>query len=170
MSVLIELRPEAGPVLVVGGGTIAARKVRTLVEGGFAVTVVAPGIGPDVRALAVESLERPFEAEDMSAKPWALVLACTDDHAVNRTVGGMARECCIPVLVADAQDESTFFTPAVFRDGALQVAVSTGGADPSLAKSIRERIVSALGTGWGERITAARKARDGRLGRSGDDE
>ena len=170
MSVLIELRPESGPVLVVGGGAIALRKARTLVDGGFAVTVVSPVITADLQSIAARCTEREFEDRDISEQRWALVLACTDDRDVNQRVGSSAREKGIPVLVADAQDESTFFSPAVFRDGALQVAVSTGGADPSLAKTIRERIVGALGTGWGERIAAARRTRQDRLGRAGDDE
>lgn len=169
MSVMIELKPEAGPVLVIGGGAVAARKVRTLAEGGVAVTVVAREVAREIAALnGVRALVRDFERADVASEPWALVMACTDDREVNRRVGELARELGIPVLVADSQDESTFFSPAVFRDGDLQVAVSTGGADPGLAKSIRERIVAVLGTGWAERVAAARQRRRERLDHEGD--
>lgn len=167
MSILIELRPDAGPVLVVGGGAVAARKARSLVEGGFEVKVVAPEICPDLEALPVTREIRLFEDSDLMARPWALVLACTNAREVNRRVGELARAQRIPVLVSDSQEESTFFSPAVFRDGDLQVAVSTGGADPALAKSIREEIIAAVGPGWAETIAAARRSRDERLGRGG---
>lgn len=171
MSILIELRPEAGPVLVVGGGNVAARKVRTLGEGGFRITVVAPEIDDRIRSISGATLkERNFDGADIAAEPWALVLACTANREVNQRVGELARARNIPVLVADAQAESTFFSPAILRDGDLQVAVSTGGADPALAKSIRARIVEALGPGWGEIIATARTEREARLGRTGDDE
>jgi siroheme synthase-like protein len=133
------------------------------------VTVVAPEVVPQIAKLAgVRMEQRGFAAEVIDLERWALVLACTDSRDVNRRVGELASERGIPVLVADAQDESTFFSPAVFRDGDLQVGVSTGGADPALAKSIRERIVSALGIGWAERIEAARERRRDRLNSEGD--
>lgn len=165
MSILIELRAGAGPILVVGGGNVALRKVRTLAAGGFAATVVAPDVSPDLEPLAEVIERRLFEEADIGNTPWALVMACTGSREVNRRVGELAREAHIPVLVADAQDESTFTSPATLRDGDLQVAVSTGGADPVLAREVRERIVAALGPGWGATIAAARKARQERLGR-----
>ncbi len=172
MSILIELRSEAGPVLVVGGGTVATRKVRTLSEGEFRVTVIAPEVDERLGTLAWVHVEkRPFEDSDIDGTPpWALILACTDDRDVNARIGVLARARNIPVLVADAQAESTFFTPATLRDGELRIAVSTGGADPALAKLVRERIVAALGPGWARIVQTARASREQRLGRSGDDE
>ncbi len=170
MSLLIDLQPSAGPVLVVGGGTVATRKVRTLLDAAFEVIVVAPVIAAELSVQGVYAEGRPFRSDDITARPWALVLACTGDREVNRRVGELARAQNIPVLVADAQDESTFFSPAIHRDGDLQVAVSTGGADPSLALSIRERIIAAVGSGWGERLASAREAREHRLGRNGDEQ
>lgn len=167
MSILVELRPEAGPALVLGGGRVAARKVRGLVDGGFAVTVVAPEIGEAIRALAGITLEeRAFAEGDIDRDPrWALVYACTDRREVNRLAGALARPRGIPVLVADAQAESTFFSPATLRDGGLQVGVSTGGADPALARELRDRIGLGLGGGWANTVEEARRARDLRAGR-----
>lgn len=167
MSVLIELRPAAGPVLVIGGGVVATRKARTMASGGFAVTVIAPAIADKIRELPMVTLQqREFEATDLSGSTrWALVMACTDDRAVNRQIGELARAANMPVLVADRQAESTVFTPAIIQDGDLRVAVSTGGASPGLAKAIRERIVTALGTGWGASVQRARTEREGRLAR-----
>jgi siroheme synthase-like protein len=90
-------------------------------------------------------------------------MACTNDRAVNEQVGQLARAANIPVLVADRQGESTFFTPATIRDGELTVSVSTGGASPTLAKFIRERIVTALGPRWGSLGHVARTEREERL-------
>jgi siroheme synthase (precorrin-2 oxidase/ferrochelatase) len=69
------------------------------------------------------------------------------------------------VVVADRQAESTFFSPAMLRDGDLAIAISTGGASPALAKRIREKIVSALGPGWSQVVWQARREREERLGR-----
>lgn len=170
MSVMIELLPSAGPVLVVGGGSVALRRAQNLVSGGFAVTIIAPEIDPAILALPrVTCLPREFAPADISSAQsrWALVLACTNQRDVNRAAGEAARALGIPVVVADAQPESTAFTPATLRDGDLQVAVSTGGADPALAKALRDRIAAALGPGWAEMVTAARAARASRRGREG---
>ncbi len=167
MSILVEVRPEAGPALVVGGGGVAGRKVRGLVDGGFAVTVVAPEVADAIRALAGITLEvREFAGDDIDRHPrWALVYACTDQREVNRLAGALARSRGIPVLVADAQAESTFFSPATLRDGGLQVGVSTGGADPALARELRDRAGLALGGGWASAVEQARQARDLRTGK-----
>ncbi|MFN8617164.1 MAG: bifunctional precorrin-2 dehydrogenase/sirohydrochlorin ferrochelatase [Dehalococcoidia bacterium] len=165
MSVMIDLQPSAGPALVVGGGVVALRKVRNLAEGEFRVTVIAPDILDEAALLPfVSVVRRAFEDADIdAAPPWALVFACTSEREVNRRVGELARSRNIPVVVTDRQAESTFFTPATIRDGELAIAVSTGGASPGVAKLIRERIVSALGPGWGTVARLARQEREGRL-------
>jgi siroheme synthase-like protein len=165
---MIELRPSAGPVLVVGGGEVALRRVRNLSDGGFRITVVAPSILDEIRGLpGVSCLDREFADTDIpdGESRWALVLACTGARDVNRRIGEAARAHAIPVVVADSQEESTVFTPATLRDGSLQVAVSTGGADPALAREIRDRITAALGPGWAGLVERARGARQARLGR-----
>ncbi|MCC7363428.1 MAG: hypothetical protein IT303_03575 [Dehalococcoidia bacterium] len=163
MGMLIDLQAAAGPALVIGGGAIALRKVRNLVEGGFEVVVVAPVVTAGLAGPGVTVISRPFEGADITATPrWSLVFACTDDRQVNRRAGELARAHGIPVVVADARDESTFFTPAVLRDGGAAVAVSTGGAGPALAAGLRDRIEAALGPGWGAGVAAARAARAAR--------
>ena len=167
MSILIELRPEAGPALIVGGGRVALRKARNLAEGEFRFTVIAPEVFEGFRSLPFATvIERPFEPADIEATPpWALVFACTNDRDVNAAVGKLARALNIPVVVTDRQAESTFFTPATMRDGEVAVAVSTGGASPGLAKMIRERIVSQLAPGWGTIASGVRSEREARLAR-----
>lgn len=168
MSLFIELRPEAGPALVVGGGEVALRKVDGLLAAGFAVTVVAPHVLPELRdSESVTVVQRCFEPRDIAGH--ALVFACTNDREVNRRAGEAARAQGIPVVVADSQEESTFFTPAVHRDGGLGVAVSTGGASPALAADVRDRIAAMLGTGWAERVERARAERQSRRAEGDDD-
>ncbi len=158
MGLMLDLLPAAGPVLVVGGGDVALRKVRTAREAGFDVTVVAPLVKPELRSLpGVRVLQRPVEERDLDGH--VVVFACTNDRAVNRAVGAWARSRRIPVVVADSAEESTAFTPAIHRDGELLVGVSTNGASPRLAQYIRDRIAAALGTGWGHRVAAARRER-----------
>lgn len=165
MGMMIDLRPDAGPALIVGGGAVATRKAKGLAEAEFRMTVIAPVIDDVIRALPwVTVIERAFEPSDLpSDAAYSLVFACTGSRAVNKEVGRLARAARIPVVVADSQPESTFFTPAVIRDGDLAIAVSTGGASPTLARSIREQIVAALGPGWGKVVGLARSERRKRL-------
>ena len=170
MSILIELLPCFGRALVVGGGAIAERKIRGLVEGGFSVTVVAPQVAGGIPGLpGVTVHARPFSEADIAGH--VLVFACTDDRAVNRQVGEAARASGALIGVADRREESTFFTPAVHRDGDLAVAVSTGGSSPVLARNIRDLVATALGRGWSERVAAAGAERTERYrtGRGGSD-
>jgi siroheme synthase-like protein len=165
MSILIELLPDAGPALIVGGGNVALRKARNLAEGEFRFTVIAPQFHAEFSTLPwATTITRRFEPADIDAVPqWALVFACTDDRDVNRRVGQLARARNIPVVVTDRQRESTFFTPATIRQGEVAIAVSTGGASPGLARLIRERIVASLGPGWAQLASAARRDREERL-------
>jgi siroheme synthase-like protein len=167
---MLDMQPSAGPALVVGGGEVAARKVKALAEGEFVVTVIAPSVCDAIRSAPHTTvLEREFQSADVDAGwGYALVFACTDNRAVNKEIGRLARLANIPVVVADAQAESTFFTPAVLRDGDLMVGVSTGGASPTAARMIREKILAAIGPGWGGILATARHEREARLARKRD--
>lgn len=168
MGMMIDLRSEAGPALIVGGGKVAARKAKSLAEAEFRIVVIAPVVDPAIGALPwVTALEREFvEADLPESSPYSLVFACTDSRRVNQEVGRLARAARIPVVVADRQAESTFFTPATVRDGDLVVAVSTGGASPKVATLIRGRIAAAIGHDWSTIVSAARSEREARLGRA----
>lgn len=157
---IVELQPSLGRALVVGGGVIALRKLQSLVEAGFACLAVAPALLDEIRALpGVVCEARPFEPADIRRERWALVFACTASREVNRQAGELARAAGIPVVVTDAQPESTFFTPATLRDGPLAIAISTGGAAPAVTKALRAQLREALGDGWAERIEQAARAR-----------
>ena len=158
MSILIEILPSSGTVLIVGAGNIGLRRARLFIDAGFAVTVVAPTLIPGFADLPIARIVlREFEDADISGH--ALVCACTSVRGVNAHIGELARKHRIPVVVADRQAESTFFMPAIHRDGSLVVGVGTAGASPRLAAELRDRVATCLGEGWASRIEDAREER-----------
>lgn len=162
MGLMLDIQPSIGRALVVGGGEVATRKVRNLAEAEFEITVVAPVISDRIRlAPHVRLIEREWRDEDLDGH--ALVFACTDSREVNAAVGKAALRRGLPVLVADRQEESTFFSPAVLRQGEVRVGVSTGGASPELAKQIRAHIAESLGRSWARLASVARQEREARL-------
>ena len=134
------------PVLLVGGGAIAARKFALLKDAGAKVTVVAPELGDELSA-ALERAEfthvpRPFAAQDLDGK-W-LAVAATNDRAVNARVSEVAGGARIPCNVVDDRELSSFIMPAIIDRSPVQIAVSTGGTSPVLARLIRERLETLL--------------------------
>jgi precorrin-2 dehydrogenase / sirohydrochlorin ferrochelatase len=129
--------------VVVGGGSVAARKIRALVDAGADVLVIAPKISEEIKALPVKLAERSYRRGDLSAA-W-LALAATDDAIVNRQVFTDGQDVRVWVNVADDPEACSFTLPAVMRQGPVMVAVSTSGYSPALAGWIRERIAADLG-------------------------
>ena len=143
MGIIIELYPAAGSALIVGGGTVALRKARNLAEAGFRIDVIAPAIHDELTELPnVTVARREFAAGDIAGH--ALIFACTDQRDLNRTVGELARAAGIPVVIADRASEGTASTPAVHRREGLTIAVSTSGASPRRAASVRDAIAARL--------------------------
>ena len=134
------------PCLVVGGGPVAARRSRGLVEAGADVTVVSPETGPPMDALveagSVVLERRPYRQGE--AVPYALVVTATGVSSVDETVVDDARGAGVPVNSADGDRPGTVRLPAVLRRGPVTVAVSTGGTSPALAGWLRNRIARAL--------------------------
>jgi siroheme synthase-like protein len=146
-------------VLVVGGGEVALRKVRGLVEAGGSPQIVSPTVHPELRALidahGLGWAHRPYEEGD--ARRFALVIAATDSPRVNRQVGKEAREEGALFDAADDPRHSTFHVPATLRQDGVVVAFSTGGASPLLARRLRERLEAVVTPGLGR---AARRLAD----------
>lgn len=143
----VNLCLDGQPVLVVGGGPIAARKVEGLLQAGACVTVVAPAavgaISENPEILWQRRAYRPGES-----RSYRLVVTATSDPAVNARV---ARDCeAANVFVNSADDPAncTFTLPSVVRRGALQVAVSTAGRSPALARWLRKRIEREIDSGY----------------------
>ena len=142
----IVLDLEARPCLVVGGGSVAGRKIEGLLEAKARVTVVSPALAPSVLAPAREGRLRwwPREYVDGDLAGFALVLVATDDRSVNRQVAAEARERSVWVNCADDPERCDFILPSVLRRGPLTVTVSTGGASPTVARLVREELEGVL--------------------------
>jgi precorrin-2 dehydrogenase/sirohydrochlorin ferrochelatase len=131
------------PCLVVGGGSVAARKVAGLLACGAAVRVVATSVAPELRTMAVPVEERPYQREDVAGS--RLVIAATNDPAVNRAVFEDADAAGIWINSADDPSACTFTLPSVVRRGPIMVTVSTGGHSPALAAWLKTRVEDELG-------------------------
>ena len=131
------------PVLVVGAGPVAARKVAGLAAAGARVRVVAPSVSPVLdRALVDEVRERPFEPADLDGV--RLVVTATGSRDVDASVAAAATAAGLWVNAADQPDDCSFILPAIARNGPLTVAVSTGGASPALARRLRDHAAALL--------------------------
>lgn len=141
----VALRVEGAPILVVGGGTIATRKVLSLLECGACVTVVAPELGSGLQAVRSQFkyFERGFEAGDLES--CSLVFACTNDAALNSHIAELAREKGLWCQVASDADRSTLHSAAVVRRDKICIGVTTGGGSPALSKLLREEIEKCIG-------------------------
>ncbi|MDO4898901.1 MAG: bifunctional precorrin-2 dehydrogenase/sirohydrochlorin ferrochelatase [Rothia sp. (in: high G+C Gram-positive bacteria)] len=128
-------------VLVVGGGAVAARRCRSLVDAGAQVTVVAPEVGGGVLALAqagqIEWVQRAFAPADVDAA-W-LVFALTDSEDVQQRIARMCDEKKVWCSVGGQPQASSFWSMAHTRYEGVTVAVSAGG-NPHLAKRLKERL------------------------------
>lgn len=128
--------------VVVGGGSIASRKVQGLLEAGAKVRVISPELAPGLEALAaageVEALRRPYTPGDLAGA--FLAIAATDDPAVNEQVWSEGQRTGCLVNVVDDPQHCNFSLPAVVRRGDMSIAISTGGSSPALARRLRERL------------------------------
>ena len=130
-------------VLIAGGGPVAARKARVLLDGGPRGGVCAPRCVPELEQLSgAELLRQPFVPELLEGI--SLAVAATDDRQLNHAVAQLCRERSIPVNVADSREDSTFLFPAVVRRGRLSVGISTGGASPAASAWARKAVEEAL--------------------------
>jgi siroheme synthase-like protein len=153
--------------LVVGGGRVAARKARTLLKCGALVTVIAPSLAPEMEALTdrLEAVElRPYATGD--AARFRLVVTATGLAHVDGAVHEDAEAARVWVNSADDRAHSSFILPAVHRDGAVTVAVSTGGLSPAFASWLRDRLAAECGEYAGAVAALVGEARE-RLRRAG---
>jgi precorrin-2 dehydrogenase/sirohydrochlorin ferrochelatase len=145
--------------VVVGGGAVAARKARKLFQAGAEIVVVSPKILPALGDMSFVVHERPYEYGDLEGAD--LAFAATDSREVNAAVVREANARGIRINVADRPTEGDFAVPSTLRRGGLQVAVSTGGASPTLAKRIRNELEEVFGPEWAgvvEELEAVRRS------------
>lgn len=148
--------------VVVGGGEVAARKVESLLAAGAEVTIVSPSLSAASLVAAVERglvthIAREYRRGDIGG--CALAYAATDDPAAHRALAGEAQALCIPLNVADVPELCSFIAPAVVKRGALQIAISTGGASPAFAARLRRELEKQFGSEYGVALQVLRAAR-----------
>ena len=147
--------------LVVGGGEVAGRKVDLLRRAGGTVTVLAPVLCPDLerRASARDIRHRRAVFTAEAIEDYSLVVAATDDGAVNAQVAAAAHTRAIPVNVVDKPELCSFIFPSVVDRSPVIVAVSTGGASPILARTLRARLEALIPSAYGRLADLLRSAR-----------
>jgi precorrin-2 dehydrogenase/sirohydrochlorin ferrochelatase len=147
--------------VVVGGGEVALRKVKALLEAGAHVTVVSPRVSPQLESLAarglVKHVAREYECGDI--RGCVLAYAATDDPKLHRELAAEARALGILINVVDVLELCTFISPAVVNRGELQIAISTGGASPAFAARLRRALEDQFGTEYAMTVEVLRAAR-----------
>lgn len=147
--------------LLVGGGRVALRKAEKLLPFGAQLTVVAPCICPPLAALPGLTLcRRAFADSDLSPAP-DFVIAATGDRALDRRIAALCRARRILVNVVDDPAACGFYFPALVQRGRLCIGISTGGASPTAAAWLRQKIEALLPPGFDgilDRLAARRKA------------
>lgn len=133
---------ENKPVLVVGGGRVALRKVRTLLEYRAIVKIVSPKLVPELEQLLdgvrCVWIAKEYSSEDIQDA--VLVFACTEREEINARIAEDAKANYRPINVVDDPDKCSFIVPSVLTRGDLSIAVSTGGSSPLVARKIREEL------------------------------
>lgn len=133
--------------LVVGGGSVASRKAKTLMECGAVVTVVSPEISAALKNMEQNSnitlVQRPYETSDLDGK--FLVIGATNDEALNRRINADAEKRHMLCNIADVPDICNFILPSIIRRGDLCVAISTSGKSPAFAKKLRKDLEKTFG-------------------------
>lgn len=139
------------PCLVVGGGSIAARKVALLRKAQADVTVVSPDICEELQKLNADGLIQHIkrEFEELDLETCAVVIAATDQRPVNEHVSGLAHKLRLPVNVVDNPDLCSFIMPSIIDRSPVVIAVSTGGSSPVLARLIRTKLEGSIPAAYG---------------------
>ncbi|MBD5514638.1 MAG: bifunctional precorrin-2 dehydrogenase/sirohydrochlorin ferrochelatase [Lachnospiraceae bacterium] len=146
--------------VIVGGGKVAARKVEKLLLFEPKLTVIAPQIEECIRtqekllqkdtAAALCFMEREFRMEDLARADF--VIAATDDEMLNGRISDYCKAKQIPVNVVDDREKCSFFFPALVKEGALTIGISTEGKSPVAASWVRKEISHTLPSGIGDVI------------------
>ena len=133
--------------VVIGGGEVAERKVRSLLAAGAEVAVISPSLTAGLGALAagapLDHLARAYRAGDLAGA--LLAFAATDDEALHAAIADEAEARGVLLNVADRPRWCGFIVPSIMSRGDLTVAVSTAGGSPALARRVREDIERTLG-------------------------
>src|SRR5437879_6805032 len=165
----VSLDLEGRRCVVVGGVTVAERKVQGVLDAGAAVAAVAGEFTPALRELAargeLELLHRPYARGGLAGA--FLTIAATDDGAVTAEVFAEASERKVLCNAVDDVGHCHFAAPSIVRRGDLTISVSTGGKAPALARRLRPPLSAQFGDERGVLGEVRARARAAALDRSG---
>ena len=150
------LKLDGLPVVVVGGGPVAASKLRGLLDAGARITVIAPAIVDEIRAQPVTILETEFRPAHLAGAFWVVAAATPE---VNRDVAVAAAARGLFVNAVDDVASATAYLGGVVRRGPVELAISTGGLAPALAGLLREALDAILPEDLESWIAVAKDAR-----------
>jgi precorrin-2 dehydrogenase/sirohydrochlorin ferrochelatase len=140
--------------VVIGGGTVATRKVTDLLACNARVRVISPEISPDLQQFTdqknLEWIPRAYQTGDLQGA--ALAFAVTDQPEVQRQAAAEAGIHAIPINIGDNPEACTFQIPATVRQGDLLISISTGGSSPALASTIRKELEQRYGPEYGHLV------------------
>ena len=143
---------EERDVVIIGGGPVCERKAETMMKYGARVTVVAPEFTEALKGWAAEGkikiARKRYDPRDLDGA--SIVIASTDDEAVNTQIATDCRKRRIPVNVVDVTHLCEFIVPAIVEQGSIQLAVSTGGKSPALARTLKEDLQKFVGPEYAE--------------------
>jgi precorrin-2 dehydrogenase/sirohydrochlorin ferrochelatase len=158
----IALVLDGKPVLVIGGGKIAAEKLDALLIADADVTVISPTVRPRIASLAAEGRialrQRMYQSSDLDGA-W-LAIAATDDRALNAQIVNEARAARILTQAVDDIPHCDFFAVSIVRRGDLQLGISTNGRSPAFARWMRERLDADLPAEYGDLLEILGEVRD----------
>jgi precorrin-2 dehydrogenase / sirohydrochlorin ferrochelatase len=139
-------------VVIIGGGEVCTRKAETMLRYGARVTVVSPAFTEELEHWAgagrLTLRRKRYEESDLDGA--VLVIASTDDQQVNEQIAADCRRRKIPVNVVDVTPLCEFIVPAIIEKGSIQIAVSTGGRSPALARTLKEDLQRSIGPEYAE--------------------
>ena len=148
----INLRIGGKRCLVVGGGSVACRKVKSLLAAEAQLTVLSPELTAELaemqRKKQFNYIAKPYQEGDLGG--FFLVICATDDPFVNEAVAREAEEDGILANVVDVPELGNFSVPAQVKRGDLLLTVSTGGKSPVLAKRLRQQLAACYGCEYSE--------------------
>lgn len=158
--IFVDLRLK--PVLVVGGGNVAYRKVQTLLDHGAIVYIISPDLIKELQDLVKGSehcfwIKKEYDAEDIH--DCLIIFSCTEKDEINAAVSHDGYNRKRLVNVVDDPEKCSFIVPSIMERGDLQIAVSTGGSSPIVARQIREQLQMQYGQEFEEYLALLKEWR-----------
>ena len=156
------LKLEDKKVAVIGGGSVASRKIGSLAGTGAEIVIISPKIGAELEEMVEAGMlkwrQKNYEYGDL--KGFWLVIAATSESGVNYRVYEEAKEVTQLYNIADRPDLSSFYTTAQIRQGDLQIGISTGGKAPALSAEIRRELTDRFGDSFKEYLEFTGEVRE----------